>query len=99
MTLMQKINKIATDKLLHSHWGNVLFIASLLALMVVEKVVVLPVYAAFAPLAMVYLFAVGKELLDRRDPEHHTADVWDIVWTVYQPTLYSVIVLIFAGGG
>lgn len=94
MSIMQKINGIPNDKLLHSHWGNVLFITSLIALAVATNFYTMPSYMAYAPLCIVYLFAVGKEVMDRRDPAHHTADIWDIVWTVYQPTLYTVILFL-----
>jgi len=37
------------------------------------------------PIALIVLLlvAAGKEIMDSRDPENHTADIWDFIVTLF----------------
>ena len=77
--MLEKLNNIPKDKLLHALVGLTIFIfVSIFTLQIVA-------------LGVVYVAGVGKEIYDKLHPKKHTVDIKDMLATVAIPTIVVVI--------
>ena len=76
---MINCNKVPfKDKGCHAIGGLIIFtIAYILLAMVTTQHT-----ALYSAVGITLAVAIGKEVMDARDPEHHTADIWDAVATM-----------------
>ena len=77
--MLDRLNNIPKDKLLHALVGLTIFVfVSIFTLQIVA-------------LSVVYVAGVGKEIYDKFHPKTHTADIKDILATVVIPTIVVIV--------
>jgi len=90
--ILNKMNSlIPEDKLKHSFYGSLLFIGITFLSIFFFKGKICFIYG----LLITALVAILKEIYDYNNKTKHTADIYDAIYTVLIPLLFTVLVLFY----
>jgi len=86
---------VPKDKLLHSFFGNIIYIVSLSSMLLVGLFIQIPMITMFAiAFLLTLIIATCKEVYDYFNKDKHTPDYMDIAYTVHIPFIITIIVIL-----
>jgi hypothetical protein len=93
--LLKLSTLIPHDKLLHSHYGDLIF-ATLLLLFSIGNIFNIVSFTILVIIVytLTVIAAVSKEVYDFFNKSKHTPDYTDIIYTVLKPTIITIAIII-----
>jgi len=91
--ILSKLATVPKDKLLHFFFGSLIFFITSITITLAgfNSLVTLGTSISFT-----FVLAVFKEMYDKLNPDKHSVDVLDVIFTILPSIIYSLLFLIMS---